>query len=425
MASVHEVKQVQQNQKSRRIATIIIWTFSILYAVACTYLYYMQATHIGGQYFESDLPYHIRMAVEDNWGYSLTAIIYRLCSYLPLMNLWIAIILAVCTSASLILIYYGFFSEKTSPYIACGLTILSGFVMPIFIRAVHYQRYIGYQSPSIWHNSTYIVMKMLAIMTCIFYTKRVRISGEQLNVKNWCVLATLFAITTATKTSFIVVFAPALILMLLFDLWRGVRFRTLFALGATMIPSLVVILIQNAILFGEKNGIVIRFGYTLFMHTGNAPITMILSALFPVLVFLANILPFGRQFLDDCKKIRAYRKLPKEERRGVALPPIRNRLFWGAWLVWFFGALEIMFLCESGSRALDANFAWGYYFALFAVFTVSMYVWVKNMQDKSLSGKWAIAKYAYGATAGAILLWHGYCGFVFFAKLLMGTTYFM
>ena len=41
------------------------------YAVLCGYLYYMQTLKLPEYRFESDLPYHIEMAL-DGWGISLS-----------------------------------------------------------------------------------------------------------------------------------------------------------------------------------------------------------------------------------------------------------------------------------------------------------------------------------------------------------------
>ena len=48
--------------------------------MACLYLYYMQSVQpldYNNRYFQSDLPYHISMIVEDGWYYSFTAYVYQ------------------------------------------------------------------------------------------------------------------------------------------------------------------------------------------------------------------------------------------------------------------------------------------------------------------------------------------------------------
>ena len=71
------------NLKNRKPDKRIFLTAFILltgiYTIACGILFYRQAAWAEGLYYESDLPAHLKMA-EDGWGYSLTAIFYRLFS---------------------------------------------------------------------------------------------------------------------------------------------------------------------------------------------------------------------------------------------------------------------------------------------------------------------------------------------------------
>ena len=96
-----------------------------------------------------------------------------------------------------------------------------------------------------------------------------------------------------------------------------------------------------------------------------------------------------------------------------------------SWTMWFFGALELLFLKETGRREKDANFAWGYSLCLFVLFIFSSVYFVKNLKDPKFLGGNKIVKAVYGVTLGAILGYHVYCGIYFFLRLLEGTTYFM
>lgn len=389
-----------------------IWSvLLIVYGIACMYLYYMQSNHKGEVYFESDLPYHIDMAL-DGWGYSVTAVIYRLLDMLPGRNVLIALFLAVCTVGAIVLTvhvlkpYVNHYLHRIAIATACGV------VMPFFIRAVHYNRYIGYQSASIWHNSTYIVMKLLAtaaLFLCFYIAKQY---ADKLDWKKCIWFAVLLALTTATKTSFVAVFAPAALIMLIADGLTGVPVKKLLLVATTIVPTVLVVLFQEAVLFGEDtgNGIVIDFGYTVFLRAEKPQYTMILSALFPVLIFLFNIIPVLKDTWQDFK----------QKRKGLA-----HREFLVAWTMWFFGALELLFLKETGAREKDANFAWGYSYCLFILFIVSAVYFIKNMQSKTFMKNNKIAKMTYGIVMGGVLGYHVYCGVYFFLQLLEGTTYFM
>ena len=93
------------------------------------------------------------------------------------------------------------------------------------------------------------------------------------------------------------------------------------------------------------------------------------------------------------------------------------------------GFLEALLLAETGSRANDGNFLWGYSFAIFYIFVLSFGKWVdmwKTATDKQQSGKDGNKLYyiLFGL-CGVVFAYQLYCGIVFFMRLLFGETYFM
>jgi len=59
----------------------ISWVVLSIYGAACLYLFYMQSIQpldYNNRYFQSDLPYHISMIIDDGWYYSFTAYAYQL-----------------------------------------------------------------------------------------------------------------------------------------------------------------------------------------------------------------------------------------------------------------------------------------------------------------------------------------------------------
>lgn len=221
----------------------------------------------------------------------------------------------------------------------------------------------------------------------------------------------LLALTTAVKTSFTLVFAPAALIIIFADMSQKVSLKKVLAMATTVVPSLVVMLLQEVILFGEStgNGIEIDFGYTVFQRAEKPQFTMILSALFPVMIFIFNIVPVVKETIS---------KLKKKE----GLP---HRAFWLSWIMWFFGALQLLFLKETGERAAAGNFAWGYNFCLFVLFVVSMVYFLKNIKEKKYIFTSNAVRIVYIVAGGGILFYHTYCGIYFFLNLLEGTTYFM
>ena len=180
--------------------------------------------------------------------------------------------------------------------------------------------------------------------------------------------AILLAITTSVKTNFILVFAPVALLFLIVDWILGVPLKRLLLCALTVIPSVAVILFQEYVLFGEEtgNGIVIEPLYSVYLRAEKPYFTMILSAAFPIVILLFNIIPVLRDtFLDF-----------KDKKRGLT-----HRFFLLAWAMWFVAFAEYILLRETGQRELDDNFAWGYDFCIFILFVVSIIYFAKTIKE--------------------------------------------
>lgn len=400
----------EKSAKKNKIILLVTETVILgLYSVLCEYLYYMQTLKLPNFLYESDLPYHIEMAL-DGWGYSVTAVIYRFLNLFPHSGHLVAIFLSFCTVATILFVQKSAETYLSDPWQCFGVAAISSMVMPCYVAAAHITRYIGYQSGNIWHNSTYIVMKMFAVLTLFAYFLIAKRYAEKLRVKDWLIFAGLLMLTTATKTSFVLVFAPAAFCMLLLDLYLKIPLKKVLLVSLTVIPSIVVIFLQNTVLFGGEtgNGIAIDFAYAIYLTTGRPYLTMPLSLLFPLIVLLMNALPVIKQTLADLKE---------REKKLV------HREFITTWVMWIFAFLEYAFFKETGSRFRDGNFSWGYDLVVFLLFVVSMIYWIKNLKDKDFASK--PIRILYGIFAGGILGYHLYCGIYFFIKILGGRSYFM
>ena len=73
-----EHTKLQRNNKVWQVLSFLVLA---AYGVACFYLHYMQSiqpAEYENRYFQSDLPYHISMIIEDGWYYSFTAYVYQI-----------------------------------------------------------------------------------------------------------------------------------------------------------------------------------------------------------------------------------------------------------------------------------------------------------------------------------------------------------
>ena len=398
------------------IPAVIGFTF---YCFELVLLHYNQTLFpVTGKY-ESDLFAHIEMAL-DGWGYSILAVIFRLFAFLPEFGFHFAIaaFLCICEAGTIALTYILLRNNKLETKAAIVLTAMSGFVAPAYIRAIQPYRYIGYQSGSIWHNSTYIVMKFTALICIILYLFISEKYKEKMSAGEVIAFAILLAITTSVKTNFILVFAPVALLFLIADRILGVPLKRLLLCALTVIPSVAVILFQEYVLFGEEtgNGIVIEPLYSVYLRAEKPYFTMILSAAFPIVILLFNIVPVLRDtFLDF-----------KDKKRGLT-----HRFFLLAWAMWFVAFAEYILLRETGQRELDDNFAWGYDFCIFILFVVSIIYFAKTIKEiieKMRNKEFAaidVFKTIFVVLTAALLIYHTYCGVFFFVRLTQGITFFM
>ena len=383
----------------------ILWLLIFLYGIFCSILYYHQTFHTVGMPFESDLPYHISMAVDDHWFYSLTAILYQIFFLTPCGSLLTAVFLGSVTvgtiAASCVLLQE--IAKKTHcEDLPRPLFLLLGFlcnvIMPFYVRSAHYQRYIGYQSASIWHNSTYLCMKLCGIFTLILYLRLEEKYRNGLTAREWISLAGAFVLVNAVKPSFSLVFLPVMALYLLADLFRRIPFIRIFFFGLTVIPSLLVILWQNLILFGGETGnsIEIRYGYTLTLHSLHPKATLLLSIAFPLFVLL---------FL--------WKEL------------FRDKWYLMSWLVWGVSLVQVTFLSESGARARDGNFMWGYSFGIFLITVWSVIKLLEAVKSPKGILTHRPLRLSFAAVSIAVFVYQCYCGFVFWTQLCQGVTYWM
>ena len=385
--------------KRKQNLRLVMHTVVALYGLACLWLFYHQSVADlsveGAIPYQSDLPLHISMIVEDGWYYSFTAYAYKVLHVLfGGTTIGIALMLAVISVATIYVteraICY-FNGQKEKGWQTLLFAMCANLVMPIYVEYAGVYRYVSYQAANIWHNSTYICMKLFALMTFLYYFKLEEKYREGISVKEWIIFAVLNAITTGIKPSFLLAFSPIMGLFLLIDLLKKVSFKRILSFGSAMLPSGAVVLWQNAVLFGSDtgNGITINPWYTFSLHANHPKIAVVLSVTFCGVVILAT---FQEIFRD------------------------KKYLF--VILMAMLGFLEALCLVERGSRSVDGNFLWGYSFCLFVLFLYTAIKWLQYPK------KTFIQKCVY---AGITLVYftHLYCGILYFVRLVCGESYWM
>lgn len=389
------------HDRQSKYIVFILWLGVLIYGGLCLYLFYMQSVQpldYDNRYFQSDLPYHISMIVDDGWYYSFTAYAYQLLYWLGgqrtgLIALFLALaaVLCVLLTQRLLALLLG---RKGVDALTLGGALALNLVMPFFWRYAGEYRYVSYQAGNIWHNSTYQCMKPAALAAMIYYLRTEEGYRERLTGRQWLAMAGLLVLCTGIKPSFLTVFAPVLAVKLLADLCRKVPFRQVFLLGSTVLPACGVILWQNAVLFGADTGqgFTLSPWYTFSLHANRTKVAVLCSVAFPLVVALFSV----KELLRD-----------------------RRYLF--AWGMTGVGFLEALLLVETGSRSRDGNFLWGYCMALFLIFVFSLGKWLLFLKKERHRLLYRIAF----AVSGGVLAYQLFCGLVFFGRLLQGETYFM
>jgi len=387
------------NCRAFKLLKWILYSLIILYGVACFYLYYMQSIQpldYNNRYFQSDLPYHISMIVDDGWYYSFTAYAYQLLYFLAgggtvLIAAFLAAVSVATVFATEKLLYV--LQVKSVNTLATALVL--NFVMPFYIPMVGQYRYVSYQSGNLWHNSTYLCMRLVAVVCMILYLEMTESYKAKIDWKRWCWFAIALIICTGIKPSFLTVFAPAMALKLLFDLIKKVPFKNIFLFGCSVLPACGVVLWQNAVLFGEETGqgFTISPWQTFSLHANIPKLAVVCSIAFPVLLTLMLV----KELIKDSN-------------------------FFFAWMMAGVGFAEALLLVETGSRSRDGNFLWGYCFGIFYLFTVCMTKWQELLREMKGTSLWKCI--AFWAVT-AILICQLYCGLEFFVRIMCGETYFM
>lgn len=379
---------------------ILFDIFLLIYACLLFYLFYNQLLYPVTGIFESDTSVHVKFAVEDHYFHSLAAFIYLFLSVLPFSNVLIALTLTAASIASIIactvLIKKLLGSDDIPDGVLYFFSVFANFVMGAYVEKANKQHYIGYQNANMWHNSTYIFMKLAAVFTVMVFIDIYKKYKEEITLKNWIVFSALLAVTTGFKASFLTVFAPALAVILLIDLCKDTKFKNVLWLGTTVFPSLIIMYIQSLIMSGDgaSNGYVISPFTALSMRGDHPKVTLVLSVLFPAIVFLSHIKDF-----------------------------YKDKIYLGTLILTAFGFLEAFLFLETGERSLDSNFLWGYSIALFFLFLESMVILFKdvcgNFRNQKLLRKIFVFFEVF------VLLHHVLSGAYYFVLLLSGVTYFV
>lgn len=421
------MKVEQGNGTDRRIRRTYVMDgcFAAAYAVlgALFYRVYLrQAIHYPGRlgFYDSDLPVHISEGV-NHTAYSLMERTFGfLRGTLRLNQKPIAVVLALVT-LGVIFVTWRLLVRLMPEGNAAVLHLIAFacmFTMPIYLPSLNPFHYMGMQSGTVWHNSTYLGMKLAGtIVLLLYYRYQERYRGG-LRVSEWVLFAAALILVNLMKPNFILCFAPAMAILLLADCIadRGRTFGRQVLFGIPVLISLVVVAFEAKVLFdGENSGasIIVALPYGL-LHWNRHPIAaLIQSVAFPLVILAGTWRELGR-----------------------------DRVYRATWLIWLTGLLEYLMLSEDGPRRTHGNLSWGYSYCVFLVFVVCAcrlyrelraYIgrckaagitapgaWLRSLRTATWQER---GRALYLLLASALFLWHLSCGLAFSWMTYQGGSY--
>lgn len=382
-------------ESNKHLKILIIIGILLIIFVSCCYLFFHQAT---GN-FTSDLASHIGAALNPNSSsYTITKPIYFIIYHYLYGNFGISIFLAGIIIFTIFVSYklLRLYSKKTNWFILFLFAILINFIIAIRIKAITPSWNFGLQEATEWHNSTFICMKFLGILVVYYYFIIDSNYLKKMNIKNYIIFTILLILVNLTKPSFILIFAPAMLVALIIDFIKNKKnfnnLRQIILFGIPVLISCLILLYQYKVLYtGDDNsGIALGFMNILKLYHPYPLISILQSIAFPLYILINNF---------------------KAE--------IKDRKNYFAWLMWGAGITEYLFLEETGPRALDGNFDFGVCFSLIILFISSIIILLENRKDF----KRLIYKYIYYFVAFSLLLLHIIFGLIYFYRLMNGAYY--
>ena len=404
-----------------RLRTVGLWVLRLfVYAGFFAALFYLFSQQSTGA-FPSDLPAHLRPATADT--YSASHVFYTaLIGDFGLSGVCVFLALAELGTVAVTEYLIRKLSPGAKPLAALLLALACNFAIAIYIPVIQANFTVGSPGGNCWHNSTYTVMRLLALLALVFYLKFDGKIKSNSKAVSWLAFTVFLVLATLVKPSFAIVFGPAVFVLCLVDLKReGVgSVRKSLMVGLSLAIALVVVCYQLVILFpsgtDSEGGIAFGLAKVWRARHHNVFVSFFQSLAFPLLV------------------AALVRKQVWEDKRLLL-----------AMLMAIVAMAEYVFLYETGERTYHGNFGWGLTFAIFYLFVIAVCAYINNRGsafglaetrsaheaadglhacpdcDEALVGQgrnaldWAIAL--------AFLL-HTASGVWYFVRLMMGASYY-
>lgn len=263
--------------------------------------------------------------------------------------------------------------RRAMPHLEGSVTALFCLILhlvaAIYVPWFNKEPYLGQGSPNVWHNPTTIAVRPLALLVFLLVTAEVIKCKDRefeggISAGKGILIAILLVLTCLAKPSFVQIFYPAILTLMV--LWLIIYHRKNLKLALELlfvcIPSLIVMILQFIVSFYSDNkssgGVTIAPFQVAGLRTDSIPISLLLAAAFPLLMLI--------------------------------LAAIRKKVTWSegfAWILYLWGLLWRLLLAETGERASHGNFTWGFILGLYLVWFVGMRSYLDMYWNDQMVGK--------------------------------------
>ena len=261
--------------------------------------------------------------------------------------------------------------------------------------------YMGVGSPNPWHSPTQLIA-MVMMLLCVPYCAQcyqdfeelLPLQGRKARLpwKNTLILGGLLFISLTAKPTFMQAFLPAAGLFLLYQWIRHPQNSRFFGqIILAVLPSLLLMIFQYFYYFSS-----------LVVTQGGMTVEISPEKLWIGFMALLLIHAFPLYTLCTCVRRKDF----------------KNPLFTLSVLLCLAGALEYLFLGETGRRAADGNFGWGMMGGALMLWVVTLPLFLRTYFSAKRK-KESIVKFYPGF---AILSWHLFSGLYYIVYLLINPV---
>jgi hypothetical protein len=236
--------------------------------------------------------------------------------------------------------------KEANPYFIDFFSVSLMLVSMIIINPFTPPFYLGTGTPNPWHSPTYIFCKPFSLLVFIFLLKSYDYFNENKKYTRVLILLSISSVLSMwAKPSFLMSFLPSVAIIFTYKFLRKeISFKFLALVAISLLPSIIPFIYTNYKVFHYPNStesVIIAVGRVWGTHSKNIPLSIFLAMAFPLYVFILKV-----------KKMSTPHILV-----------LTNYLI--AMLIYFL-------LAETGFRMYHGNFSWGYYYAMFLMFLVSI-----------------------------------------------------